>query len=310
MEPEAFAKLSEAAKDTLASSQERVATELEEFTAKQQETLRALTEDIRAIERRFCETLLTPLLDLLKRELQSPAVNAYLEEVKAYVIDNLDDFKESSQAGSPVPFPFAVPPEHAPFLEYEVNVIVDNADTQGAPVLVETAPIYRNLFGTIERVVDRFGRLVTNFTRIKSGSVLRADGSYLIFNLEDAIMEFGVWKTLKRTLKSGRIEMETYEPFALFATTGLKPEPINIQAKMVLVGSPFLYHLLYLWDDEFREIFKVHADFHPTMELDAPHLLAYGQWVAQLCREEKSDTPRKAGGLMSRAASKAGTRVC
>ncbi len=287
LEPEAFAKLSEAAKDTLASNQERVATELEEFTAKQQETLRALTEDIRAIERRFCETLLTPLLDLLKRELQSPAVNAYLEEVKAYVIDNLDDFKESSQAGSPVPFPFAVPPEHAPFLEYEVNVIVDNADTQGAPVLVETAPIYRNLFGTIERVVDRFDRLVTNFTRIKSGSVLRADGGYLIFNLEDAIMEFGVWKTLKRTLKSGRIEMETYEPFALFATTGLKPEPINIQAKMVLVGSPFLYHLLYLWDDEFREIFKVHADFRPTMELDAPHLLAYGQWVAQLCREEK-----------------------
>jgi predicted ATP-dependent protease len=173
-----------------------------------------------------------------------------------------------------------------PFLEYEVNVMVDNADTQSAPVLVETAPTYLNLFGAIERVVDRFGRLVTNFTRIKSGSLLRANGGYVIFNLEDALMEFGVWKTLKRTLKSGRIEMETYEPFALFATTGLKPEPIQIQTKVVVVGSPLLYHLLYLWDDEFREIFKVHADFRPTMELDAHHLLAYGQWVAQLCRQE------------------------
>jgi ATP-dependent Lon protease len=287
LEPEAFAKLSEAEKDTLASNQEQVAAELEEFTAKQQETLRALTEDIREIERRFCETLLTPLLALIMRELQSPAVDAYLEEVKVYILDNLDDFKEAPQLGPLAPFPFAPPPERSPFLEYEVNVMVDNADTQGAPVLVETAPTYLNLFGAIERVVDRFGRVVTNFTRIKPGALLRANGGYLIFNLEDAIMEFGVWKTLKRTLKSGRIEMETYEPFALFATTGLKPEPINIQTKVVLVGSPFLYHLLYLWDDEFREIFKVHADFRPTMELDAPHLLAYGQWVAQLCREEK-----------------------
>lgn len=284
--PEAFANLSKEEKDALARNQERVASELEEFTAKQQETLRALAEDIRQIERRFGDTLLTPMLDLIRREMRSPAVNEHLAAVKAYILDNLDDFKESAQPGLPTPFPFAVPPERSPFLEYEVNVVVDNADTQGAPVLVETTPTYLNLFGAIERVVDRFGRLVTNFTRIKSGSLLRASGGYLIFNLDDAIMEFGVWKTLKRILKSGRIEMETYEPFALFATAGLKPEPITIQTKVVVVGSPLLYHLLYLWDEEFREIFKVHADFRPTMELDAPHLLAYGQWVAQLCRQE------------------------
>ncbi len=286
LEPEEFAKLSEEEKDALASNQERVATDLEEFTAKQQETLRALAEDIRQIERRFCKTLLTPMLDLIIREMQSPAVNEYLAAVQASILDNLDDFKESPQPGPLAPFPFALPQERSPFLEYEVNVVVDNADTRGAPVLIETAPTYLNLFGTIERVVDRFGRLVTNFTRIKSGSVLRANGGYLIFNLEDAIMEFGVWKTLKRILKSGRIEMETYEPFALFATAGLKPEPITIQTKVVVVGSPLLYHLLYIWDEEFREIFKVHADFRPTMELDGQHLLAYGQWVSQLCRQE------------------------
>lgn len=127
---------------------------------------------------------------------------------------------------------------------------------------------------------------MTNFTRIKPGSLLRAHGGYLLFNLEDALTELGVWKTLKRTLKSGRIEIETYEPFALFATSGLKPEPIAIQTKVIVVGSPFLYHLLYIMDEEFREIFKVHADFRPTMELTAQHLLAYGQWVAQICRQE------------------------
>jgi predicted ATP-dependent protease len=80
--------------------------------------------------------------------------------------------------------------------------------------------------------------------------------------------------------------METYEPFALFATSGLKPEPVQIQVKVVAVGSPFLYHMLYAWDDEFREIFKVHADFRHAMELDAQHLSVYGQWVARVCRQE------------------------
>jgi ATP-dependent Lon protease len=283
--PEGFANLSEKKRKAIDSNQRRVAEELLAFTAKQQEILRALAEDIRLVERRFCETLVTPFLAKISREMDSAEVNAYLAEVKVHIIDNLDDFKESGRTGPVMLFPSSAPPRD-PFLEYDVNVVVDNSRTKGAPVLMETAPTYLNLFGTIERVVDRFGRLVTNFTRIKPGSLLRAHGGYLIFNLEDALIEFGVWKTLKRMLKSGRIEMETYEPFALFATAGLKPDPIAIRTKVVVAGSPLLYHLLYRWDDEFREIFKVHADFRPTMEGDAQHLWAYGQWVAQICRQE------------------------
>src|SRR3989337_918514 len=146
-----------------------------------------------------------------------------------------------------------------PFL-YGVNVVVDNRKTEGAPIIVESAPTYLNLFGTIERVVDRFGRVVTNFTRIKSGSFLRAHGGYLILSFEDALTEPAVWKVLKRTLRSRRIEMETYEPFALFSASGLRPEPVEINTKVIVVGSPFLYHLLYTWDDEFREIFTVRDD--------------------------------------------------
>jgi len=98
-----------------------------------------------------------------------------------------------------MPFPFGPSPrERDPFLEYEVNVVVDNSHTTGAPVLVESSATYLNLFGTTECVVDRFGRLVTNFTRIKSGSLLRAHGGYLVFNLEDVLTEVSVWKALKR----------------------------------------------------------------------------------------------------------------
>jgi ATP-dependent Lon protease len=215
--------------------------------------------------------------------MQNPEVDEYLNEVKTHIIENLDDFKTQEPQGPALPF-MPTLPQRELFLEYDVNVVVDNAHIRGAPVLIESSPTYLNLFGTIERVVDRGGRLVTNFTRIKSGSLLRAHGGYLIFNLEDALTEPVVWKALKRTLKSGRIEMETYEPFALFSTSGLKPEPVQIQVKVVVVGSPLLYHLLYTLDEEFRDIFKVHADFRHSMKLDPEHLTAYGKWAAQVCQ--------------------------
>jgi predicted ATP-dependent protease len=283
--PEDFAALSEEERREIERRQQELATEMERIARKQQEIMREMEEDIREIERRFCENLLIPILSRMEKEIANEEVNDYLKEVKANILNNLDDFKES-QTGM-MAFPFApAPRERDPFLEYDVNVMVDNTKTQGPPIIVESAPTYLNLFGTIERVVDRFGRVVTNFTRIKSGSFLRAHGGYLIFSLEDAILEPAVWKVIKRTLRSGRIEMETYEPFALFSASGLKPEPVQISTKVVVLGSPFLYHLLYNWDDEFHEIFKIRADFNPVMRLDREHLNTYAQWIANLCTEE------------------------
>ena len=174
-----------------------------------------MSEDVRMVERRFCERLLLPIIAEIETNVQNEEVKAYLAEVKENILKNIDDFKDTPGGMMQFPFP-SPPPERDPFLEYEVNVVVDNGKTTGAPILVESAPTYLNLFGTIERVVDRFGRVVTNFTRIKSGSFLRAHGGYLIFSLEDALTEPAVWKVLKRTLRSGRIEMDTYEPFGLF----------------------------------------------------------------------------------------------
>ena len=283
--PEDFAALSEEERREIERRQQELATEMERIARKQQEIMREMEEDIREIERRFCENLLVPILSRIEKEIANEEVNAYLEEVKANILNNLDDFKDSQ--ASVMAFPFAPPHrERDPFLEYDVNVMVDNTKTQGPPIIVESAPTYLNLFGTIERVVDRFGRVVTNFTRIKSGSFLRAHGGYLIFSLEDAILEPAVWKVLKRTLRSGRIEMETYEPFALFSASGLKPEPVQISTKVVVLGSPYLYHLLYNWDEEFHEIFKIRADFNPVMRLDSEHLNTYAQWIANLCTEE------------------------
>jgi ATP-dependent Lon protease len=283
--PEDFAALSEEERREIERRQQELATEMERLARKQHEIMREMEEDIHEIERRFCENLLIPILSRIENDIANDEVKIYLEEVKANILNNLDDFKES-QSGV-MPFPFVFPPrERDPFLEYTVNVMVDNTKTQGPPIIVESAPTYLNLFGTIERVVDRFGRVVTNFTRIKSGSFLRAHGGYLIFSLEDAILEPAVWKVLKRTLRSGRIEMETYEPFALFSASGLKPEPVQVSTKVVVLGSALLYHLLYNWDEEFHEIFKIRADFNPVMRLAGDHLNTYAQWIANLCNDE------------------------
>jgi predicted ATP-dependent protease len=284
-QPQDFAALPESEQREIERRQQELAVEMERIARKQQELMREMEKDIRQIEQRFCENLLVPILQGIERELGNEEVVIYLKEVKNHILNTLEDFKESGPAPFALPF-MPVPRERDPYLEYEVNVVVDNAETKGAPIMVESAPTYLNLFGTIERVVDRFGRVVTNFTRIKSGSLLRAHGGYLIFSLEDAITEPAVWKVLKRTLRSGRIEMETYEPFALFSASGLKPEPVKIDTKLIVVGSSFLYHLLHAWDDEFHEIFKIHADFNPVMRGDDEHQFAYAQWVGNLCNDE------------------------
>ncbi len=283
--PADFAALPEDERREVERRQQELNIELERLARRQQEVMREMEEDIRLVERRFGESLLMPILGRIAEALNHEEVNIYLEEVREHVLTNLDDFKETPTATMALPF-MPSPRERDPYLEYEVNVVVDNAKTAGAPIVVESAPTYLNLFGTIERVVDRYGRVVTNFTRIKSGSFLRAHGGYLIFSLEDAITEPAVWKVLKRTLRSGRIEMETYEPFALFSSSGLRPEPVKVNTKVIVVGSAFLYHLLYTWDDEFHEMFKIRADFNPVMQRDQSHQLAYAHWVGNLCNEE------------------------
>jgi predicted ATP-dependent protease len=283
--PQDFTALPEEERREVEKRQQELSVEMERLARKQQELMREMEEDIRTIEQRFCENLLVPILQRMEYELSNDEVRLYLAEVRSHVLNNLDDFKEAPPTPFAMPF-MPMPRERDPYLEYDVNIVVDNAQTAGAPIIVESAPTYLNLFGTIERVVDRFGRVVTNFTRIKSGSFLRAHGGYLIFSLEDAITEPAVWKVLKRTLRSGRIEMETYEPFALFSASGLKPEPVKVNTKVIVVGSAFLYHLLYAWDDEFHEMFKIRADFNPVMRRDDEHQLAYAQWVGNLCNEE------------------------
>lgn len=263
----------------------------EAFAPRQLEIERQLNADVRQVERAFAGRVIEPLLAEIAQRYANDKITRWLDRLKTHFVKNLDRFRRRADRVQMLQ-PEAVLGEpmladlQERFFEYQVNVLVDNQTTRQAPVVIETAPTYRNLFGTIDRVVDRYGRVVTNFTRIKSGSLLRANGGYLVINLEDALTEPLVWKELKRTLTSGQAEIEVYDPFSMFTIAALKPEPIPLDVKVVAVGSPLLYHLLYRYDDDFREIFKVKAEFDTEIARQDVEPRVFGQLVRKLSDSE------------------------
>jgi predicted ATP-dependent protease len=285
-----MAALPDAEKERLARVQGELQNELATLLMRQQEVMRELISDIRHIERAFAGRLISPAVQAIKTHFDSSAVSAFLDEIAEHMLSHLDRFREtapeSSGGGEGPPAAGPAGEENARFIEYQVNVFVDNAGRTGAPVICEDAPTYRNIFGTIERWIDPMGRSGTNFTRIIPGSFMKAHGGFLVLDLEDAAVEPGVWKTLKRVLKTGRMTPETFEPFAFFAVSGLKPEPIEIHNKVIVMGGAQLYNMLYFYDQEFPTLFKVKAEIRPVIDADRQAAGHYASHVGALARRE------------------------
>jgi predicted ATP-dependent protease len=256
-------------KRRIAEGEEKLTAEINSIIQEQQEMMQSLSEEIKAVERRFADEVIRPLIERIKKTFSDNArIPDYLDKVTAHILENLGDFRNTGKNAETYALMQNLMGQDGAqpaFLEYKVNVLVDHSQSTSAPIVVEEAPTYRNLFGSIDRAVDRRGRLVTNFTQIKAGSLLRANGGYLVFNIEDALTEPFVYKSLKRTLKSGKIQLESYNPWLSFSTGGLRPEPIPFNTKVVAVGKPMIYYLLRFYDDEFGSIFKIKADFDTEM---------------------------------------------
>jgi predicted ATP-dependent protease len=261
MEPSEIEALTEEQRGELRRRQREVGREVKAVMRQHRSLLRRLSREVKEAERRVASEVVTPLIEEISERFPNPEVLGYLKEVGEHILENLSLFQEQT-APQPAPFPFAqMPNEEDAWIDFEVNVLVDNGQRKGPPVIVEASPTYKNLFGAVERMVDRFGKLVTNFTRVTAGSLLQAHGGCVVVNLLDALAEPLVWRALKQCLKTGELEIETYDPFALFTTSTMKPEPMAIDTRVVLTGPTEFFQLLYFFDEGFREIFKVRADF-------------------------------------------------
>jgi ATP-dependent Lon protease len=146
-------------------------------------------------------------------------------------------------------------------------------------VIIESNPTYRNVFGSIERIVDRSGVWRTDFSKIKVGSFIKGHGGYLVVEFLDAIQEPGVWQTLKRSLRTQKVEIQTYDPFYLFTTSGMKPEPIDVDTKVVLISDLYLYFLALSYDQDVKKIFKVRADFDTSMDKTDDSILQFAKFI-------------------------------
>ncbi|MFQ5887053.1 MAG: Lon protease family protein, partial [Anaerolineae bacterium] len=167
-----------------------------------------------------------------------------------------------------------------------VNVLVDNSRLKGAPVILETNPTYSNLIGRIEHRAQ-LGALVTDFNMIRGGALHRANGGYLITDARAILRQPVAWEALKRALRNEEIRIEELaQQVSLISTVGLEPEPIPLEVKVVLIGDPLTYYLLYAYDEQVQKLFKVRADFAPDMDRTRENMMKYALFIGARCQEE------------------------
>jgi len=228
--------------------------------------------------------LVSDKINMLKKRYPLEKVIVYLDEVEEALSYDLDRYQEARPRRGEEEAPAYRKRE--PFEEFSVNLILDNSDTKKVPIVIENSPSYKNLFGSLERVVDRFGYWRTDFTRIFSGSLLRASGGFLVVNALDMLSEAGVWWPLKRALRNGEIEITGFDPFYMMAGSGIKPEPVPCSVKVVMIGEPHLYNMLWRADDDFKKVFRIKAEFDSVMPLTDDNLHEYFCFVRRRVGEE------------------------
>ena len=264
----------------------RAGKEIEERTAGYVHRLHELEKEaaqrVRELQHEVARFATGPLFrDLEDRFNDEPDVLGHLADMQREVLDNIDDFRD----GEEEPLPVALGGMHDPTARFRANVLVANEPTNGAPVAVEPNPTYYNLLGRLE-YRSAFGSMVTDFREIKPGALHRANGGFLVLDALEVLRHPFSWDALKRALKVREVRVENLgEEFSALPSTSLRAAPIPLDVKVVLIGTPVVYHLLYQMDDDFRELFKVKADFSPELDWTPEHHRNYAAFVSRWVRE-------------------------
>ncbi len=267
---------------------ERTMRQVEDLEEAAQKRLAHLDQEMAAAAiGQFFEKLSQPYADW-------PDVTGYLAAAQAHIAEHAADFKKGARESSPPEgeaaaggLPAFQPRAASPLDLYRLNVIVDNSRLTGAPVVVETNPTYLNLIGRVEMRAE-LGTLVTDYRYIKAGALHRANGGYLLLDARVLLRQPLAWEALKQALRLQRIRMEEMaQQMGVLATTSLTPQPIPLDVKVVLVGDPQTYYVLYAYDEQFEKLFKVRADFAVEMAWTAENEEKVVRFIRDRCEEFK-----------------------
>lgn len=266
--------------------QDELTNTIREIRKLEQQTKKAVDK----LERETIKFAIGHHIETIKEEFaHCEEVVTYLNHVEEDLLNNISEFKtmpDEKGTDEQSTLLSMLPSSTYLFDRYRINVIVDNSKTKGAPVVVETNPTYNNLIGRIERKTH-FGALITDFTMIKAGALHRANGGFLIVEADHIFRNAFAWEALKRTLKNQEIKItDLTEEYSFVSTKTLEPEPIPLETKVVLIGGHRVYHLLYNWDNEFRELFKVKAEFNVEMKRTSKNVQKYAQFLSCRCTTE------------------------
>jgi len=288
--PDMFEALPEAERERIQHDLEEVQGELEAVMERVPQWEREHREAVRELNRETTGAAIVLMMNELRKGYRDlPDVTQYLDAVERDIKENADDFLPSAppRGGTPMPPAFEEAVAEGRFRRYQVNVIINNSGQRGAPVVYEDNPTHQTLVGRVEHIA-RFGTLVTDFNLLTPGALHRANGGYLVLDAQRLLTGYFGWASLKRALNAGEIRLESLEQLlSLASTVSLQPEPIPLDVKVVLLGPPLVYYLLSALDDDFKELFKIAADFDDRLERTPETTLLYARFIAGVVRREK-----------------------
>jgi len=288
MSPEEFSKLPEKEQGAIRKQTEEIEVEIQEAVRNIPIWARESRKKVKELNREISQITVDQFIaDLQNTYHDIPQVLSFLDAINDDIVNNVDEFRKHGTSDLPIEQNEQLSGQ---IMQYQVNVLVDNSDVKGAPVIYEDNPTFNNLLGRIEHIAQ-FGTLLTNFTLIKPGALHRANGGYLVMDVRKILMSPFVWEGLKRSLRAHEVRIESLEQMlSIVSTISLEPEPIPIDIKIVLTGDRLLYYLLKEYDPEFNQLFKVAADFAEEFDRSPESTQLYAQWIASLQREHHLKT--------------------
>ncbi len=285
---EEFGALDEGARNVLRENGKKIQEKMDDVRRVLKAEEKRTKERIRELERHAALSVLGHRIeDVRSQYAREEKLMSYLNDVQEDILEHIDNFKAPSEEPAEAALPFLKIPRQEPdFQKYTVNVIVNNGDRKGGPCVFESNPTYYNLFGRMEHKTQ-YGSAFTDFTMIKAGALHKANGGFLVIHALDLFRNLFSYDALKRAIRNCEVKIEdVWEQHRLVPTTMMKPEPIPLDVKVILIGNPEIYYLLYNMDEEYRELFKVKADFDNRIERSEDHVRKYASFVATKAKEE------------------------